>query len=111
MSRGKQYEPPEWVASAPSPLDLRVYKDGELVDSLNLGEHTTYVLGRSRDACDILLDNTSISRQHAAIVHGVPRNAKSRASHSLIDLGSSCGTFITMAGSTEREQLEVRHTL
>eukprot|EP01111_Echinosteliopsis_oligospora_P007096 TRINITY_DN2170_c0_g1_i1.p1 TRINITY_DN2170_c0_g1~~TRINITY_DN2170_c0_g1_i1.p1 ORF type:complete len:252 (-),score=50.63 TRINITY_DN2170_c0_g1_i1:47-754(-) len=55
---------------------------------INIGANSSYVFGRLADVCDIILDDPSVSRIHAAIVHH--GNGKAY----LIDLRSAHKTFL-----------------
>jgi len=66
---------------------LEVYKKGKLVEIVkDVNRKKMTIFGRNKDLCDIVLQHPSISRQHAAIVHGSSGNMY------LIDLGSSHGS-------------------
>lgn len=70
-------------------------KNGE-TKYIILGEKATYVFGRNQQIVDIEInDHPSLSREHAAICHGVPlAPAQYQGGAVLIDLGSANGTFI-----------------
>jgi hypothetical protein len=61
-----------------------------------LSKRPCFVLGKQKELCHVVLEHDSISRQHAAIVHGMPPKAQADGGHDvwLIDLDSAHGTFI-----------------
>jgi len=83
------FKEPDWTAE-PQHTDARleVFKNDEKIDSVPLGAKKYTVFGRSEEVCDVVLDHTSISRKHAAIVH------HNSGKIYLIDLQSGNGTFI-----------------
>ena len=66
------------------------YRAGQLppasVDQFDLASAPTLTIGRAPD-CDLTLDSPLVSRHHARLEH-------SGATHQLIDLGSTNGTFV-----------------
>lgn len=62
-------------------------KGEETLDKIKLGEKDATVFGRFEAVCDIVLDHSSASRKHAAIVHHT--NGKLY----LIDLESGLYTY------------------
>merc|ERR1719166_62362 len=87
MTQGP-YQPPSWARRPQLTMSaLEVYKKGKLVEIVkDVNRKKMTIFGRNKDLCDIVLQHPSISRQHAAIVHGSSGNMY------LIDLGSSHGS-------------------
>lgn len=46
---------------------LEVMKNGMSLDNIPMTQKPFYILGKLKDACDIVLDHESISRRHAVI--------------------------------------------
>ncbi len=64
----KYYEPPE--ARKPSPRDawrLYVFKGADLLDTVELGERSCWLVGRERLVADFPVDHPSCSKQHAVL--------------------------------------------
>jgi len=82
------YQPPSWARRPKLTLSgLEVYKKGKMVEIVrDVNRKKMTIFGRNKDLCDIVMQHPSISRQHAAIVHGSSGNMY------LIDLDSSHGT-------------------
>jgi len=83
-----------------------VYKDGKVIETVQLGKKLCYLFGRQEDLVDVPLLHPSISREHAVVVHGSPPSLVTetegdeeppppRGGATLIDLNSSWGTFIS----------------
>lgn len=85
----QSFKEPEWTAEPTyTEARLEVFKSDEKIDTVPLGAKKYIVFGRSPEVCDVLLDHTSISRKHAAIVHHTSGKVY------LIDLQSGNGTFV-----------------
>ncbi|KAJ5074705.1 smad nuclear-interacting protein [Anaeramoeba ignava] len=55
-------------ASIPDSLwKLMVFKNNEIINTIDLNQKTYYVFGNDREIVDIVLENPSISKQHAVI--------------------------------------------
>jgi len=85
------FDLPHWAQLPIKTLHLEVHKDGELIGKINLGENKCYKLGRHGEWADVVMDHTSISRLHAAVVLGTPAGKKGAT---LIDLQSVHGTYL-----------------
>jgi len=83
------FKEPDWV-SEPFYKDasLEVTKNGQVIETIEIGKKQSYVFGRNGDVCDIILDHPSASRKHAAIVHHTSGKVY------LIDLQSGHGTLV-----------------
>jgi hypothetical protein len=62
-----------------------VYKDEELIETLNISSKTEYSFGRNPKQVDIALEHSSLSRRHAGIFHGTPSGDFGA---SIVDFGS-----------------------
>lgn len=99
---GKQFQIPDWATEERAHgLALEVEKDGRIIDSIPMGEKSHYTLGRSTipGGVDTMLLHRSLSRLHAAIVHGTPKGEKGAT---LFDLSSANGTFLAIGGQWVR---------
>ncbi|RYG46178.1 FHA domain-containing protein, partial [archaeon] len=67
---------------------LLVKKGGEVLDAIPLSTQPLTILGRNRAMSHVALDHASISRQHAALAFDASGEL------SLVDMGSSHGTFV-----------------
>lgn len=65
-----EFRPPKWEAkeNLPAGAALQPVGNSEGVKSLGVGGKASYVIGRV-DTADILLNHSSISRHHCAVVH------------------------------------------
>lgn len=82
-----------WTAKKPiKTLQFKVTKDGQIIRKWALGEKTRYLIGREMGVVDVLLLNPTVSRKHAALVHGTPSG---KPGVTLIDLKSGAGTYIS----------------
>jgi len=101
---GKQFKIPAWASKEQDRaygLALEVEKDGRIIDSIPMGSKNYYTLGRSTipGSVDICMLHRSLSRLHAAIVHGTPKCEKGAT---LFDLSSANGTFLAIGGQWVR---------
>jgi pSer/pThr/pTyr-binding forkhead associated (FHA) protein len=69
-------------------IELDVYKDGHLFESITLENKEVFTLGRNDEACSVQLLHESISGVHAAFVVDKEKGVM------LIDLGSEYGTTL-----------------
>lgn len=69
-----KFDCPSWATSPPTSVRLHVFKNGEKIETLSLGEKKFYRIGRQKDTNDVVLDHLSISRHHAALCHGTPES-------------------------------------
>ena len=80
--------PPPWAAEpTQSAAELVVEKNGQVVETLPIGDHSVYTFGRSL-TCDFPIEHPSASRNHAALVH------HENGGVYVIDLQSSHGTHV-----------------
>lgn len=97
----KYHEPPEArKAPAKEPWRLYVFKGDELLEVVELGERSCWLIGRERLVVDFPLDHPSCSKQHAAIQfrYVEKRNESGdrigKVKPYLIDLESSNGSSV-----------------
>ena len=97
------WQPPSWAAAPSRPVSFHLEEGGKRVQTLDLSRHASYVLGRSSATAKIVVPHESVSRQHAAFVHGTPPGvfdavamAQGELPIRIIDLGSAKGTFIDL---------------
>ena len=92
-ARNYATHPPSWSIPPPtssSRMLLDCYKGDEpskVVERLKVGKRAVHSFGRNADVCTHPLDHSSISRQHALIVH-------SSSGPHIVDLHSSQGTTV-----------------
>jgi len=82
---------------------LEVMKNGKKIGTITrCSKNKAVVFGRHKNFADVLLRHPSISRQHAAILHGKSGNMY------VMDLGSSHGTYVNKRKleGEQREPLE-----
>ncbi|XP_076923581.1 protein phosphatase 1 regulatory inhibitor subunit PPP1R8 homolog [Bidens hawaiensis] len=95
------WQPPDWaIEPRPGVYYLDVFKDGHLLDRINLNKRR-HVFGRQLHSCDFVLDHQSVSRQHAAVVPHKNRSVY------VIDLGSAHGTFVANERLTKDSPVEL----
>ncbi|PHH76851.1 hypothetical protein CDD82_3783 [Ophiocordyceps australis] len=111
----KYHEPPE--ARKPSPRDewkLFVFKDGDIVDTIDLSTRSCWLVGREAAVVDILTEHASISNQHAVIQfrHREKSNEfgdkVGKTKPYLIDLDSANGTALNDASVPQSRYIELR---
>ncbi|PHH66320.1 hypothetical protein CDD81_7913 [Ophiocordyceps australis] len=111
----KYHEPAE--ARKPSPRDewkLFVFKDGDIVDTIDLNTRSCWLVGREAAVVDILTEHTSISKQHAVIQfrHREKRNQfgdkVGKTKPYLLDLDSANGTALNDTSVPQSRYLELR---
>ncbi|CAA3018178.1 nuclear inhibitor of phosphatase 1, partial [Olea europaea subsp. europaea] len=62
------WQPSDWaIEPPPGVCYLEVLKEVEVLDWINLNKRR-HLFGRQLPTCDFVLDNQSVSRQHAAVV-------------------------------------------
>ena len=66
---------------------LEVWKEGTLVEEVDLSTPRAYIIGRSEETSDIVTDHISCSRRHAQLV------VEASGSVSITDLNSAQGTW------------------
>ena len=64
------WAPPPWAAPPAEPGTFHLEEGGRRVQKLDLSRHASYVLGRSAELAKLVVPHDSVSRQHAALVHG-----------------------------------------
>jgi smad nuclear-interacting protein 1 len=89
-------EPPE--AKAPNTRwRLYIFKDDTPHETLHISRQSAYLIGRSKELCDILVLHPSLSGQHAVLQYrALPRKEDGQLNVKpyLMDLESTNGSFI-----------------
>jgi pSer/pThr/pTyr-binding forkhead associated (FHA) protein len=88
-----RWQPPAWAVLPTQPVNMRLMRGEEAVQELDLSRKPAYVMGRNGQQADLVVPHDSVSRQHAALVHGAPAADGSSSVH-VVDLKSTMGTFI-----------------
>ena len=110
----KYHEPPE--ARQPSAKDqwrIYVFKKKDLLDTLYIHQRSAWLVGRDPKVADLLLENPSISKQHAVIQfrHITTTNEfgdkASKVKPYLIDLDSANGTALNGEKVEARRYVEL----
>lgn len=100
--RGEHWPTPEWACDPENNMVLETRKDGKMIDMVRVDKKKCYRFGRNtRLGSDICLNHLSISRVHAALVHG------EKSSVFIVDLGSTNGTFVNERRIESLERVEV----
>lgn len=88
----------DWVKEPNKFLYLDVFKAGRLISQVPLGGKSRYVFGRAKEGVDVITVHPSLSRQHAAICHGVPPGLPNSegGTVTLLDLKTLNGTFYSL---------------
>ena len=111
----KYHEPPE--ARKPPPRDawkLFVFKNGDIVDTIDLGSRSCWLIGRDASIADLPAEHPSISKQHAVIqfrfVEKVDEygDRKGGVKPYLLDLESANGTKLNGGKVEGARFVEVR---
>ena len=89
------WQPPAWAVMPSATVKMHLEEGGKHVQSLDLSRHPSYVLGRSAATAKLVVPHESVSRQHAAIIHGLQGPAQSPSVH-VVDLASAKGTFVDL---------------
>ncbi|KAK0611609.1 SMAD/FHA domain-containing protein [Immersiella caudata] len=111
----KYHEPPE--ARKPAPRDvwkLFVFKGPDIIDTIELGGRSCWLIGRDSAVVDLPAEHPSISKQHAVIQfrYTEKRNEYGdkigKVKPYLIDLESANGTLLNNDKVPESRYLELR---
>lgn len=111
----KYHEPAE--ARKPSPRDqwrLFVFKGGDVVDTIDLGARSCWLVGREMAVVDLPAEHPSISKQHAVIQFRYTEKRNEfgdkigKVKPYLIDLESANGTVLNDEKVPDSRYLELR---
>ncbi len=112
----KYHEPPE--ARKPPPRDswkLFVFKGQDILDTIELGNRSCWLVGREHAVVDLPAEHPSISKQHAVIQFRYTEKRNEfgdklgRVKPYLIDLESANGTLLNGDKVPESRYLELRN--
>jgi smad nuclear-interacting protein 1 len=112
----KYHEPPE--ARKPAPKDqwkMFVFKDGDIVDTIDIGLRTCWLVGRDAAVVDLPAEHPSISKQHAVIQFRYTEKRNEfgdkigKVKPYIIDLESANGTILNEERIPDSRYLEVRN--
>ncbi|AEO68088.1 uncharacterized protein THITE_2117449 [Thermothielavioides terrestris NRRL 8126] len=112
----KYHEPPE--ARKPPPRDvwkLFVFKGPDIIDTIELGTRSCWLIGRELAVVDLPAEHPSISKQHAVIQFRYTEKRNEfgdkigRVKPYLIDLESANGTMLNGERVPESRYLELRN--
>jgi len=96
-----RWQPPAWAVVPTLPLSMDLVRGAEIIQSLDVSRKRAYVLGRSKLEADLVVPHDSVSRRHAALVHGA-QGANGEHTVHIIDLGSTKGTYIDRGSGWKR---------
>ena len=111
----KYHEPPE--ARKPPPRDqwkMFVFKGGDIVDTVDLGARSCWLVGRDAAVVDLPAEHPSISKQHAVVQFRYTEKRNEfgdkvgRVKPYLIDLESANGTVLNGDKVPDSRYLELR---
>ncbi len=111
----KYHEPPE--ARKPAARDqwrLYVFKDGAIVDTVDLGARSCWLAGRDTAVVDLLAAHPSISKQHAVLQFRFVEKRNEfgdrigRVKPYLLDLASANGTTLNHEPVAAQRYIELR---
>jgi len=112
----KYHEPPE--ARKPPPRDLwklYIFKGDDVVDTIDLGLRSCWLVGRDRAVVDLPAEHPSISKQHAVIQFRYTERRNEfgdkvgRVRPYIIDLESANGTELNDGRIPDSRYLELRN--
>jgi len=111
----KYHEPPE--ARRPSPKDqwrLFVFKGEDIIDTIDLGGRSCWLVGRDMAVVDLPAEHPSVSKQHAAIQFRYTEKRNEfgekigRVKPYVIDLESANGTRLNKEEVPDSRYMELR---
>lgn len=82
------YIVPFWSSKPNHKYTLDVWREGVIVDNIDISKKEYYLIGRNKNLCDMYLNNMTVSRIHCVIQH------KDDGGVYIYDLDSVYGTFI-----------------
>jgi len=82
------YVPPFWSSRPLHKFSLDVWREGVIIQNIDISSKEYYVIGRNANLSDISLENITVSRAHCVIQH------KDDGEIFLYDLDSVYGTFL-----------------
>jgi hypothetical protein len=82
------YIVPFWSSKPNHKYSLDIWREGVIVDNIDISKKEYYLIGRNKNLCDVYLNNMTVSRIHCVIQH------KDDGGVYLYDLDSVYGTFI-----------------
>jgi hypothetical protein len=82
------YVPPFWSSKPLHKFSLDVWREGVIIQNIDISSKEFYVIGRNANLSDISLENLTVSRAHCVIQH------KDDGEIFLYDLDSVYGTFL-----------------
>lgn len=114
----KYHAPPESRHPTSSRWRFFVFEGADQIDTYELSDQATYLLGRDKSVVDFRLEHESCSKQHAVIQFRSVQDPASRRNNSgcssivkpyLIDLESTNGTLINKVKIRSKRFYELRH--
>ena len=97
----QRWQPPAWAVVPDEPPALELQRGGAPLQTLDVSRKRAYVLGRNRDQADLVVPHDSVSRAHAALLHGRQGPDGAPSVH-IIDLGSTKGTYVDQGAGWKR---------
>jgi DNA repair exonuclease SbcCD ATPase subunit len=82
------YIVPFWSSKPLHKYSLDIWREGTILDTIDISKKEFYIIGRNKNICDIYMNNMTVSRTHCVIQH------KDDGEIFLYDLDSVYGTSI-----------------
>lgn len=93
---------------------MYVFKNDEIVDTIQLSEQSCWLFGREMAVCDIAIEHPSCSKQHAVVQFRYIEKKNEfgdkigKVKPYVLDLESSNGTFVNEEKVPEAKYVELR---
>eukprot|EP00316_Scyphosphaera_apsteinii_P011912 CAMPEP_0119300670 /NCGR_PEP_ID=MMETSP1333-20130426/2575_1 /TAXON_ID=418940 /ORGANISM="Scyphosphaera apsteinii, Strain RCC1455" /LENGTH=437 /DNA_ID=CAMNT_0007302517 /DNA_START=14 /DNA_END=1327 /DNA_ORIENTATION=- len=100
-SKEQRWKPPAWAVIPNLPVEMELQRGGAVIQTLDVSRKAAYVLGRNGQQADLVVPHDSVSRQHAALVHGAQGPSGSASVH-ILDLNSTKGTYIEQSSGWKK---------
>lgn len=92
---------PFWSSKPRHKYSLDIWREGVIVDTIDISKKEYYLIGRNKNICDIYLNNMTVSRVHCVIQH------KDDGDIFLYDLDSVYGTSINKRPIAKKQYVKL----